>query len=359
MATTNIDYTTLAEQLKGWGKDLGFAHIGISPTTNTEHAQRLQQWLDKKYHGDMSYMQRHAELRANPDQLLAGTIRVISARMDYLIENDNCDATLADSNKAYISRYALGRDYHKLIRKRLAQLAEKLAIPLGGQHRAFVDSAPVLERGFAEQAGLGWIGKNTMLINSKAGSWFFLGEIYTTAPLPIDPPQTTGHCGSCSACISDCPTAAIVAPYQVDARRCISYLTIELQSSIPVEFRPMMGNRVFGCDDCQLVCPWNKFAPATGERDFSPRHQLDNSELLTLFNWDEEHFLENTAGSPIRRIGYQRWLRNLAIGLGNAPYSPMICESLTAKRGHHGELVDEHISWALEEQTKKRPLQAL
>ena len=347
---TPTDLEALAQQIKDWGRDLGFAHIGISPATNAAHAEHLRNWLAKEYHGEMAYMAEREGLRATPDDLHPGTIRVISARLDYLPDGESCDTILNTPSKAYISRYALGRDYHKLIRKRLSQLAEKISAVAGGSHRAFVDSAPVLERGFAEQAGLGWIGKNSMLINSKAGSWFFLGEIYTDVPLPIDPPQETGHCGSCRACLDDCPTGAIVAPYQVDARRCISYLTIELKDSIPEDLRPLMGNRVFGCDDCQLVCPWNKFAQPTKETDFSPRHQLDNSELVSLFLWSEQEFLDNTAGSAIRRIGYQRWLRNLAVGIGNAPASAAAIQALKSQYAVAGDMAREHIDWALTKQ---------
>lgn len=368
----NAELDTLAQSLKDWGKELGFAHLGITLADPVHHAERLRDWLAKDFHGEMHYMANREALRANPAELLPGTVRVISARMDYLPDAAATEAILNTPEKAYISRYALGRDYHKLIRKRLSQLAQKLQTEGGGQHRAFVDSAPVLERGFAEQAGLGWIGKNSMLINSKAGSWFFLGEIYTDIPLPVDPPQPSGHCGSCTACLQDCPTAAIVAPYQVDARRCISYLTIELKEAIPEEFRAPMGNRVFGCDDCQLVCPWNKFAQATAETDFAPRHQLDNSDLLSLFMWTEEEFLRNTEGSAIRRIGYARWLRNLSVGLGNAPYQANIINALQQRRNEldtcHQDataydatnnttdtnaMLAEHFDWALQCQQQK------
>ncbi len=346
-------YEQLAHDIKQWGRELGFAHIGIGPAKPGIHRERLRAWLEKHYHGEMAYMADREALRAEPDQLVENTVRVISARMDYLTDQGDFAKLLDSPEQAYISRYALGRDYHKLIRKRLSKLAAEIEARVGGQHRAFVDSAPVLERGFAEQAGLGWIGKNTMLINSRAGSWFFLGEIYTSAPLPVDPPQETGHCGSCSACLQDCPTGAIVAPYQVDARRCISYLTIELKGSIPEELRPLMGNRVFGCDDCQLVCPWNKFAPESPEQDFQPRHKLDNSSLLELFLWTEAQFENNTAGSPIRRIGYQRWLRNLAVGLGNAPHSTAIIAALKQQREIADDVAKEHIDWALQQQTRK------
>lgn len=352
------DPQQLAEQIKQWGQELGFAHVGISPAANAAHAQRLRTWLERGFHGEMHYMREREALRRDADALLPGTIRVISARMDYLPPASDSEAVLADSRKAYISRYALGRDYHKLIRKRLATLAQRLGDAAGGSHRAFVDSAPVLERGFAEQAGLGWIGKNAMLINSRAGSWFFLGEIYTDIPLPTDPAQESGHCGSCRACLDDCPTGAIVAPYQVDARRCISYLTIELKGAIPEALRPAMGNRVFGCDDCQLVCPWNKFAQHSAESDFRPRHKLDDSELLTLFMWSEQEFLDRTAGSAIRRIGYQGWLRNLAVGLGNAPYDDAIVAGLQKRRAGSTELVREHIDWALAQQHRKRTMLA-
>lgn len=348
----DIALAALAATVKAWARELGFADLGISPASPNHHAVHLRDWLNRGFHGEMQYMADREALRANPDSLLPGTLRVLSARMEYLPDTATLEI-LQDPQKAYISRYALGRDYHKLIRKRLAQLAERLQQQAGGQHRAFVDSAPVLERGFAEQAGLGWIGKNSMLINSKAGSWFFLGEIYTDIPLPIDPPQESGHCGSCRACLDDCPTGAIVAPYQVDARRCISYLTIELKGAIPTELRKPMGNRVFGCDDCQLVCPWNKFAQFTAEGDFTPRHQLDNRSLLDLFQWDEQTFLSRTEGSAIRRIGYPRWLRNLAIGLGNAPFDRQILTALQARRSEIDPMVAEHIDWAIAEQRQK------
>ena len=350
------DLTHLATEIKRWGQELGFAHIGIGTADNHPHAQRLNEWLQKGYHGEMGYMSAREALRADANALHEGTVRVISARMDYLAGGEDANTVLQSPQKAYISRYALGRDYHKLIRKRLSQLAQRIEQQAGGRHRAFVDSAPVLERGYAEQAGLGGIGKNSMLINSRAGSWFFLGEIYTSLPLPIDAPQETSHCGSCRACLDDCPTQAIVAPYQVDARRCISYLTIELHGPIPTELRSAMGNRVFGCDDCQLVCPWNKFAQPSTEGDFVPRHQMDNSELLSLFQWTETQFLERTAGSAIRRIGYPRWLRNLAVGLGNAPHDPAILQALQQRRTEVEEMVAEHIDWAIAQQQQKAAL---
>jgi len=347
-APAALDPYAVAESIRTWARELGFQQIGISDVHAGAHAQHLQDWLAKNFHGDMGYMAAHGDKRWRPDELEPGTCRVISARMDYLPAGDDPDAILADPDKAYISRYALGRDYHKLLRKRLAQLAQRIHDEITPHHfRAFVDSAPVLERAFAEKAGLGWIGKNTMLINSKAGSWFFLGEIFTDLPLPIDDNPVGFHCGSCRACLDICPTQAIVAPFQVDARRCISYLTIELKTSIPVELRPLMGNRIYGCDDCQLVCPWNKFARISAEPDFQTRHQLDDRGLLELFTWSEEEFLARTEGSAIRRIGYERWLRNIAVALGNAPFSESVRSALAEKSAHPSELVREHVLWAL------------
>jgi epoxyqueuosine reductase len=348
MKPTATNFHDVADRIRQWGRELGFAHVAITDTDLREHASHLQNWLRDDYHGEMGYMAQHGALRWEPEQLLPGTGRVISARMDYLPGNDDPEPILADSNKAYISRYALGRDYHKLMRKRLAQLAERINAEIAPHnYRALVDSAPVLERGLAQKAGLGWIGKNTMLINSKAGSWFFLGEIYTDLPLPIDPPQITEHCGSCSACLDICPTQAIVAPHRVDARRCISYLTIELGGAIPEEFRKAIGNRIYGCDDCQLVCPWNKFAQLSAEPDFQTRHSLSDIGLIELFEWSEAEFLEKTAGSAIRRIGYPRWLRNIAVALGNAPTTPAVIAALQLRRNDESELVREHVEWAL------------
>ncbi|WP_101759105.1 tRNA epoxyqueuosine(34) reductase QueG [Oceanicoccus sp. KOV_DT_Chl] len=343
-----IDLYRLVEDIRHWGAELGFQQIGISDIDLGEHRAHLQHWLEKNFHGDMHYMESHGDKRSNPEQLLPGTIRVISARMDYLPDTDDMTEVLNNPSQAYVSRYALGRDYHKLMRKRLAKLAEKISAVAGQHnHRAFVDSAPVLERALAENAGLGWIGKNTMLINSQAGSWFFLGEIYTDLPLPADPAQQTMHCGSCTACIDDCPTGAIVGPNQVDARRCISYLTIELKDSIPEELRPLMGNRIYGCDDCQLVCPWNKFSKPSQEDDFQPRNDLQSAQLLDLFNWDEQEFLQRTEGSAIRRIGYDCWQRNIAVALGNGPKNPAVIAALEAKKKQASTMVAEHINWAL------------
>ena len=343
-----LDLPAIARTIKRWGAELGFQQIAITDTDLREHAARLRDWLAREFHGEMAWMAEHGAMRWTPDELLPGTCRVISVRLDYLPPDDNPEAVLADGAKAYISRYALGRDYHKLMRRRLARLAQRIDAEIAPHHyRALVDSAPVLERGLAQKAGLGWIGKNTMLINNRAGSWFFLGEIYTNLPLPVDAPQETGHCGSCRACIDICPTGAIVGPNQVDARRCISYLTIELDGSIPEDLRPQLGNRIYGCDDCQLVCPWNKFARPTDERDFHPRHNLADAQLVELFRWSEQDFLTRTEGSPIRRIGYRRWLRNIAVALGNAPRSEEIERALLERLDDPSEMVREHVEWAL------------
>jgi epoxyqueuosine reductase len=340
-------YSQLAEHIRDWAAELGFQQVGISEVELGDHPAYLERWLAAGYHGEMGYMSKHGSRRSHPDQLIPGTVRVLSLRMDYLSGDTQPLQVLENPRLAYISRYTLGRDYHKLIRKRLAQLAKRIEAESGGNHRAFVDSAPVLERAIAEQAGLGWIAKNTMLNNPKAGSWFFLGEIYTDLPLPVDAAHTEKHCGTCTACLDICPTQAFVGPWQLDARRCISYLTIEHAGSIDEALRPLMGNRIFGCDDCQLVCPWNKFAETTTEKDFSPRHQLQDAELVELFLWDETTWLEKTEGSAIRRIGYERWLRNLSIALGNAPRSEDVLSALRARQDYPSELVREHVDWAL------------
>ena len=338
---------TLLTQIREWSLQLGFQQLAVSDIDLSAYREHLDSWLTQNFHGEMEYMERHRELRLAPDRLHPGTLRVLSVRMDYNLDKEQTLAPLMQREKAYIARYARGRDYHKLIRRRLQQLAEKITDAVGDfGYRAFVDSAPVLERALAEKAGLGWIGKNTMLINKKAGSWFFLGELFTDLPLPVDPP-VSAHCGTCTACLEICPTQAFVAPNQLDARRCIAYLTIELKGSIPEALRPLIGNRVFGCDDCQLICPWNKFTGLSTETDFRPRHGLDNSDLATLFLWTEAEFLENTAGSPIRRIGYEGWLRNLAVGLGNAPSSIPVIQALKARAQHSSALVREHVRWAL------------
>ena len=338
----------LLDTIRGWGEALGFQALGFTGIDLSQHRDYLDKWLQAGYHGEMAWMARHGDKRSRPDALIPGTCTVITARMDYLPDGADPSAILAQSDKAYISRYALGRDYHKLIRSRLAKLARKIETHLGsGHYRAFVDSAPVLERALAENAGLGWIGKNTMLLNDKAGSWFFLGEIYTDIPLPKDPPKTVDHCGSCRACLDVCPTNAFVDPWVLDARKCISYLTIEYDGVIPEDLRPAMGNRIYGCDDCQLVCPWNKFAQTTSEPDFSPRHQLDAIDLLECFAWDEPTFLARTEGSAIRRIGFQRWRRNVAIALGNATTTDAIKQGLRAALPDSSAVVQEHIEWAL------------
>lgn len=344
-----INYNTLAASIKQWATELGFQQLGITGTDLSADEQHLQDWLEQDMHGEMDYMQRHGSKRTRPADLVPGTLRVISLRMDYLPADAGHPATvLGNPELAYVSRYATGRDYHKLIRSRIQTLADRIesvAGPFG--YRAFTDSAPVLEKALARNAGLGWIGKHSNLINPKAGSWFFLGELYTDLPLPIDPPFAESHCGTCSACIDICPTGAIVGPYRVDARKCISYLTIELRGSIPEQFRPMIGNRIYGCDDCQLVCPWNRFAKNTAEKDFRVRHGLDSAALVDLFRWSEAEFLRKTEGSAIRRIGYECWLRNIAVALGNAPTSPAIIEALRVHEHHPSELVREHVQWAL------------
>ncbi|MBT7949990.1 MAG: tRNA epoxyqueuosine(34) reductase QueG [Gammaproteobacteria bacterium] len=346
----NTDYQDLAQQIKSWGQELGFQQVGISDINLGEDETHLLNWLAQDMHGEMAYMSRHGTMRSRPDELKSGTIRVISVRMDYNPPDaSHPKKVLSNPELAYVSRYAMGRDYHKLMRNRIQKLAsriEEFSGPFG--YRAFVDSAPVLEKALARNAGLGWIGKHSNLINPKAGSWFFLGELYTDLPLPTDDSFTQDHCGSCKACIDICPTQAIIGPYQVDARRCISYLTIELKGSIPLEFRPMLGNRIYGCDDCQLVCPWNKFSHDTEEKDFRTRHGLDAPALVELFLWSEEEFMKRTEGSAIRRIGYESWLRNIAVALGNAPSSDLIIKALKSRQEHSSEIVREHVNWALE-----------
>jgi epoxyqueuosine reductase len=355
------DYPALTRDLKRWARELGLQGLGIADTDLTRAESRLQDWLAQGWHGEMEFMARHGSRRSRPAELQPGTLRVICARLEYLPEPmATSQQALADPARAFIARYALGRDYHKLLRRRLQRLADRLAAAVGPfGHRVFVDSAPVLEKPLAEQAGLGWIGKHTNLVNPTAGSWFFLGEIYVDLPLPADPPARN-HCGRCQACLEVCPTGAIVAPYQLDARRCIAYLTIELPGSIPAPLRPLLGNRIFGCDDCQLVCPWNRFARLGGETDFLPRHGLDRATLVELFAWDEATFLRRTEGSAIRRLGHDRWLRNLAVALGNAPPAPQLEPALRARADHPRPLVREHVAWALERQALARqaPTQA-
>ncbi|OHU89066.1 MULTISPECIES: tRNA epoxyqueuosine(34) reductase QueG [Pseudoalteromonas] len=355
MTTDSINYIELAEKIKQWGKALGFADVGITDIDLSAHEEQLQRWLDHSYHGDMEYMAAHGMKRARPDELVPGTQRVISVRMNYLPPDASFAKALANKSTAYISRYALGRDYHKVMRNRLKQLGQKISSevePLG--YRPFVDSAPVLERQLAEKAGLGWRGKNSLLIQKQAGSWFFLGELFVDIPLPVDQKDPFEGCGKCNACITLCPTGAIIEPYVVDARKCISYLTIELQGAIPEQYRSLIGNRIYGCDDCQLVCPWNRYGQLTKEQDFMARTQLKDRSLIELFMWDEATFLKVTEGNPIRRIGHQRWLRNLAVGLGNADYDESIVEALEKRLEDASDLVKEHINWALKQQSHKQ-----
>jgi epoxyqueuosine reductase len=354
-----LDLYQLAENIKAWGKALGFQQVGICDVDLTRHEQGLQEWLDNGYAGEMGYMVEHGLKRARPAELIPGTLRVISARMDYLPPNANFAKSLKSNDQAYVSRYAQGRDYHKVLRNRLKKLGEKIRHECAELNfRPFVDSAPVLEHALAEKAGIGWTGKHSLTINEQAGSWFFLGELFVDIPLPIDQPATN-QCGSCSACITICPTQAIVEPYVVDARRCISYLTIELKGAIPEEFRPLIGNRVYGCDDCQLICPWNRFAKITDEQDFHPRAHLSNQKLVSLFAWTEQEFLKKTEGSPIRRIGFQRWQRNIAVGLGNAAFDQAIVDALNHRLNELREtkeadkMVAEHIEWAITQQQNK------
>ena len=358
-ATPAPDYAQIARDVARWGAELGFQQVGITRATLERDEARLLSWLDAGRHGEMDYMARHGARRTRPDELVPGTIAVISARMDYWPgEALEAEAALADPARAYVSRYALGRDYHKVMRGRLQKLADRIAAAIGPfGYRAFTDSAPVLEKALARDAGLGWIGKHTNLINPRAGSWFFLGELYTDLPLPGDAPVTSDYCGTCTRCIDVCPTAAIVAPYQLDARRCISYLTIESHESIPEEFRAAIGNRIYGCDDCQLVCPWNRFARSSVEPSFAVRHGLDRASLVELFAWSEQEFDQRLQGSAIRRIGHERWLRNIAVAMGNAlakleGKAPAgdIRTALEARRAHASALVREHVGWALERQ---------
>ena len=337
----------LAASIRAWGRELGFGAVGIADIDLGAAEAGLAAWLAAGFHGEMDYMARHGARRARPAELVPGTVRVISARMDYLPGGDDPQAALASPDRAYVSRYALGRDYHKVMRGRLQRLADRIAREVGEfGYRVFTDSAPVLEVELAARAGLGWRGKHTLLLSREAGSYFFLGEIYTDLPLPPDH-LGAEHCGSCTRCIDACPTQAIVAPYTVDARRCISYLTIELKGAIPVELRPLVGNRVYGCDDCQLACPWNKYAQPTREEGFAPRRGLDRATLVELFAWSREEFERKLAGSAIRRIGHERWLRNLAVGLGNAPTSDAVVAALRARADDPSELVREHVAWAL------------
>lgn len=367
---SNASTVELIAEIKNLAEQLGFQDCGITGVDLQADEKHLQQWLADGFHGDMDYMQRHGTKRSRPAELETGTVSVICVRMDYFPQHAvNADQVLQNPSLGYVSRYALGRDYHKLMRKRLQQLASQLEQKIGAfGYRVFVDSAPVLEKALARNAGLGWIGKHSNLLNQSHGSWFFLGEIYTDLPLhevvddvvdkvvddavddvldEVAQQSSDGHCGSCTACMDACPTDAIVAANRVDARRCISYLTIELRTSIPEALRKPIGNRIYGCDDCQLVCPFNKFSQNTSEADFEPRHELDSSKLETLFGWSEDTFLDKTAGSAIRRIGYECWLRNIAVALGNAPTSESVVNALQQRRADPSALVREHVEWAL------------
>ena len=344
-----METETLATDIKTWGIEFGFQQVGITGIDLEEDERHLLDWLNHGMHGEMAYMERHGKKRSRPDLLRPGTIRVISARMDYLPpKTRSAEAVLGDGERAFISRYALGRDYHKVMRSRLKKLAQRIEAAIGPfGYRVFTDSAPVLEKALARNAGLGWIGKHSNLLHPEAGSWFFIGEIYTDLPLPMDQEFAGEHCGACTACIDICPTRAIVGPYRVDARRCISYLTIEYRGVIPEEFRAAMGNRIYGCDDCQMVCPWNRFAQYSSEPDYQPRHQLDEVGLVECFLWSESEFNDKTEGSAIRRIGYECWLRNVAVALGNAPTSAAVVNALNRRKNHRSALVREHVDWAL------------
>ena len=348
-----IDHAALALRIKALAREAGFQRCGISDIALDEDEAHLRDWLAAGLHGSMDWMARHGARRARPAELVPGTLRVLSVGLDYGQDEAAAWANLADGERAYVARYALGRDYHKLMRQRLQRLADRVAAEIGPfGHRVFGDSAPVLERALARNGGLGWIGKHTCLVDKDGGSWFFLGEIYLDLPLPIDPPATM-HCGTCVRCIDVCPTGAITAPHRVDARRCISYLTIEHEGSIDPELRPLMGNRIFGCDDCQLVCPWNKFAKRTDEPDFRARNDLDRASLAGLFAWTEDEFLSRTEGSAIRRSGHARWLRNIAVALGNAPTTPEVLAALESRRDIEDPIIREHVEWALAQHAQK------
>lgn len=353
-----LDFDQLAQHIKQWGQALGFQQVGICDTDLTAEEPKLQTWLNNQYHGDMAWMARYGMLRARPHELQPGTLRVISVRMNYLPPNAAFAKTLNNPQLGYISRYALGRDYHKVLRQRLKKLGEKIQAHCHTlSFRPFVDSAPIMERPLATKAGIGWTGKHSLIINQEAGSWFFLGELLVDLPLPVDKPLEE-NCGRCVACMTICPTNAIVEPYVVDARRCISYLTIELDGAIPEELRPLIGNRIYGCDDCQMICPWNRFAPLTDEADFYPRDDLYQPSLLELYRWDEQTFLNKTEGSPIRRIGHFRWLRNITVALGNAPYQAEIIDALIQRKGIN-TILDEHIDWALAQQLIRKEQESI
>lgn len=342
-----IDLKKLSNEIREWSKELGFTKIGITDIQLGKHEEYLNRWLKKDFHGEMEYMKLHGKKRSKPEKLVKGTKRIISVSKDYLPIGFKGKELINYPKKAFISSYAQGRDYHKVLRGRLKALVKRIRLSVSSSSRVFVDSAPVLEKAIAEKAGIGWIGKNTLLMNKNAGSYFFLGEIYTDLDLPIDRPFEGNHCGSCSACIDICPTKAFEGPYELDSRKCISYLTIEFKGSIPKELRPLMGNRIFGCDDCQIYCPWNKFAKFSKEDDFRPRYNFENSELVDLFSWSKAEFLKKTEGSPIRRAGYECWLRNIAIALGNANKTKKIIDALNSRKHFPSALVREHVNWAL------------
>ncbi|KGK43050.1 epoxyqueuosine reductase [Nitrincola sp. A-D6] len=346
----DLSLRELADKIKHWASELGFQQCAITGTDLSAEADNLTEWLDQGMQGEMRWLEQHQAKRLDASQLLPGTQRIISLRMDYLPPETETLRILNNPDKAYIARYTLGRDYHKLMRKRIQQLGQRIDAHMqqDSAFRPFVDSAPVLERPIARNAGLGWIGKHTLLLNRQAGSWFFLGELFINLPLPVDAAETSSHCGSCRACLDICPTQAFPQPYVLDARRCISYLTIELKGAIPVELRAKMGNRIFGCDDCQLICPWNRFAKHSQESDFKPRHQLDDIDLLSLFEWDEATFLKRTEGSAIRRTGFEGWQRNLAVALGNSRGGAEV-EAALNRRLQSGcsDMLAEHIHWAL------------
>ena len=352
----DIDHGALTESIRRRGMELGFQQVAITGVDLGADEAALLAWLDAGYHGELGYMAHHGTRRARPAELVPGTIRIVSVRMDYRRDAADPEAILGDPTLGYVSRYALGRDYHKVIRRRLQRLADYIESEVGPfGYRAFADSAPVMEKPLARNAGLGWIGKHTNLINRTAGSWFFLGELYTDLPLVADTQAATDHCGTCRACIDACPTGAIVAPYRLDARLCISYLTIELHGPIPIALRPLVGNRIFGCDDCQLVCPWNRFARTSTEAGFDPRHGLDAAALADLFAWSREDYEARTEGMALRRLGYERWLRNLAVALGNAPPSPAVTAALASRCDDPSALVREHVEWALSRHRKAAP----
>ena len=348
------DAAQLVSKIREWAAELGFQQVGVADCDLSEAEPRLQQWLARGWNGDMEYLSAHGTRRTRPAELVPGTVRVLSLRMNYLPAHAaDSGEVLGDGSRAYVARYALGRDYHKVLRGRLQHLCDRIAAVTPFQYRVFTDSAPVMEVELASKAGLGWRGKHTLVLNREAGSWFFLGEIYTDLPLPVDAPQPE-HCGTCSRCIDVCPTRAIIGPYQLDARRCISYLTIEHKGDIPEELRPLMGNRIYGCDDCQLVCPWNRYAQKAQAPDFAVRNRLDAAGLVELFSWDEEQFERRMEGSAIRRIGHERWLRNLAVGLGNAPTSSAVIAALEARRDHPSVMVRRHVEWALQRHGEPR-----